>query len=191
MADLARVRVEWTGVAVTGPGVSTFYTSGDGSTLQAALITYFQAIKGEFPNLKGQWRLPADGEIIDSATGDLTGNWTGATQTDVQWNSASALWVAGVGTRAVWNTGGFLRGRRVRGSTFLVPLSLNSYDSDGTISNPQVASLAAAGNALIASVPTLTVWSRPTESGAADGGSTPITSCTVPDKVSWLRSRRT
>jgi len=190
MASLSRVRVGWTGAAVVGPGVSTFYTAGDGATLQAALRTFFTAIGGSFPNLKGQWDFPSEGEVIDSATGELTGAWTGATAASIPWSSNNAVWVNGVGTRIVWNTSGFLRGRRVRGSTFLVPLSLATYDTDGTIAGAVLTQLKAAADALIEDVPELTVFSRPTAAGG-NGGSTPVTAASVPDKISWLRSRRT
>lgn len=190
MADLSRVRVAWSGSAVVGPGVSTFYTTGDGASLQAALRTFFTAIQTAFPNLKGDWTFPSGGEIIDSATGELTGAWTGGTPATIPWASSNAVWASGVGARVRWETGAFARGRRVRGSTFLVPLNISAYDADGTIVGVFVTQIQTAANALVAAVPELTVWSRPTAAGG-DGGTATVTSAIVPDKVSWLRSRRT
>lgn len=191
MASLSRVRVGWSGVAVTGPGVSTFYTSGDGGDLQAGLHTFFTAIQTCFPNLKGAWEFPAGGEIIESTTGALTGAWSGATPSSVPWAAPNALWMQGVGARIRWDTDGFLRGRRVRGATFLVPLNSSMIDSDGTILGAYLTTITTAANALITAVPQMSIWSRPTTVGGTDGGSTPVTSAFVPDHVSWLVSRRT
>lgn len=190
MASLDRVRVVWTGTSIVGPGVSTFYTTGTGAALNAALKTYFTAITSAFPNLKGQWEFAAGGETIDSATGTLTGSWGGSTSSSIVMASPNASWVSGVGARVVWNTNGFVSGRRVRGSTFMVPLQQSAYDADGTLVGSFVTLLQTSANALVASVPQLTIWSRPTAAHPV-GGATPVTSATVPDKVSWLRSRRT
>lgn len=175
---------------MVGPGVSTFYTSGDGAALQAALRTYFTAITSAFPNLKVTWDFPSGGEIIDSATGSLVGAWSGATAASIPAVSPNAQWVSGVGLRVVWNTAGFHAGRRTRGTTFMVPVQMSAYDADGSLTESFRTLISTASATLISSVPTLTIWSRPTLAGG-DGGTTPVTSATVPDKVSWLRSRRT
>jgi hypothetical protein len=175
---------------MVGPGVSTFYTSGDGATLLAALKTFFTAVQTTFPNGKVTWQFPSGGEIIDSATGELVGAWSGPAAVDITAASSNATWAQGVGARITWNTAGFLRGRRVRGSTFFVPLNLSMFDSDGTIVGSILTQYATAAGALVTAVPQITVWSRPTVAGG-DGGATPITSGTMADKVSWLRSRRT
>jgi len=190
MANLDRVRVTWSGTSIVGPGVSTFYTTGTGAALNAALKTYFTAITSAFPNLKGQWDFAAGGESIDSATGALVGAWGGSSSASIVMASPNASWVSGVGARVVWDTNTFANGRRVRGSTFMVPLQQSAYDADGTLTGSFVTLIQTAANALITTVPQLTVWSRPTPAHPI-GGASPVTSATVPDKVSWLRSRRT
>lgn len=95
----------------------------------------------------------------------------------------------GVGARIRWNTGGIFRGRRVRGTTFFTSLSNVELATDGTPSTSVVNTFQTAANVLIANVPELAVWSRPVVGG--DGETNLVTDASVPDTLSWLRSRRT
>lgn len=188
--DLDRVRVSWEGPALVGPGVSTFYaTAGNGAALSSALKTFFDAIKGYFPSSKVTWSFPNTGEVIDSATGQATGAWSGGTFQTVAASGAGTSWANGVGARVRWNTGVYHNGRRVRGSTFLVPLQSGVYDTDGTLVGSAVTAMQTAAAALVTAVPTMGIHTRP-HPGAADGGFATVASAEVPDKVSWLRSRR-
>jgi len=191
MVDLARVRIPWTGPAVIGPAVSTFYTQGTGAALCSALSAFFSSAQSAFPNGKVTWQFPSGGEVIDSASGHLVGAWSGGPGISLTAASTDATWVSGVGARIVWNTGAVVNGRRVRGSTFMVPLKGLAYDSDGTIGSTFVSSLQAAATALVTAVPSLTVWSRPPAGAPTGGGASPVTSAQMVDAVSWLRSRRT
>jgi len=191
MANLDRVRIGWSGSGVVGPGVSTFYfPSGGGAAGQAALKTMFTAIQSAFPNLSLTWSFPAGGETIDAATGELVGAWSGATPSSLTAAASNSDWLSGVGARIQWNTDAVSRGRRVRGATFLVPLNGSASSSDGTIVNTYVTSLQAAATAFVTGADS-TIWSRPSAPGLSDGGSATVTSAVVPDRVSWLRSRRT
>lgn len=191
MVDISRVQVKWEGPAVIGPSVSTFYTSTDPVDLVSDLRTFFSSIQTLFPNGKVSWIFDAGGAVIDSATGELSGSWAGGTATPLPCASSNAFWSQGVGGRITWETGAFLRGRRTRGATYLVPLNISMLtDSDGTLVGSAITSVASACSALITSHPGLTVWSRPTAAGG-DGGTATITSGAMPDRVSWLRSRRT
>jgi hypothetical protein len=196
---LSRVRVGWTGPAVVGPGVSTFYTSSAaGTALATGLYTFFQNVTSAFPNLAITWDIPNHGEVIDDATGELAGSWTGGTARSSIAASPNATWVSGVGARMVWTTGAVTRGRAVRGSTFLVPLQTSAYESAGMIVGSFLTLFNAQAALLIAADPQFCVWERPVfdRSGPVpvrthDGGHAAITSGAVPDRVSWLRSRRT
>jgi hypothetical protein len=83
------------------------------------------------------------------------------------------------------------RGRRVRGSTFLTGLTGDSFDGSGGVTTARINTITTAANVLRSNVPTLRILSPATSVAAADGHSSPVTGSTVPDKVSWLRSRRT
>jgi hypothetical protein len=106
--------------------------------------------------------------------------------------SGSSNWASGVGCRQRWLTAGITRGRRVRGSTFLVPLGQNLYDGTGSIADATVTALATAANTLrAADSGSMRIYSRPTSAANADGVAHAVTGSDLPDRVSWLRSRRT
>jgi hypothetical protein len=175
---------------VTGGGVSTFYTEGDPLQLQLAAKTFFAGTLLSAVPVGTTFTVPASGETLDSANGSLTGGWAAGTAQTTSATGSSGF-AGGVGTRVVWETGQVVGGRRVRGSTYLVPLIVSMYDTDGTIVNSVRANLETAAQAMIVALgDDMVVWSRNT-SGQSDGAISTISSARVPDKVSWLRSRRT
>ena len=190
MANLDRLRVEWNGSPVVGGGLSTFYAAaGGGAALQAAMVTFINAVKVNFTN-QLSWTVPAGGEVIDAGTGAAVGAWAGGTATTIIANGTSQPHAAGVGFRIVWDTASFSRGRRVKGTTFMVPLLSAFYENDGSISGTLISQVNTACAALILAGHPV-VWSRPTAPGASNGGFATVVTGQVPDKVSWLRSRRT
>jgi hypothetical protein len=79
-----------------------------------------------------------------------------------------------------------------------VPLQTSAYESAGMIVGSFLTLFNAQAALLIAADPQFCVWERPVfdRSGPVpvrihDGGHAAITSGAVPDRVSWLRSRRT
>lgn len=188
MANLARVRVEWTGTPVVGSGVSTFYFDEAATGYPADLSTFFDTIKGRIP-IGVTIRIPSNGDLIDVASGELTGTWSEAGGSVVVC-SGTGNYAAGVGARSKWRTSGIKNGRRVVGSTFLCPLTTGAYDSDGTILAAVLSTLSGATTALVTAVGTdMKIYSRPV--AGSGGQASTVVSGEVPDKVSWLRSRRT
>lgn len=186
MANIERMRVTWTGAPVTGDGLSTFYFKS-GTTAPAAIKTFFTAV-APYVASGVSWEIPTSGDVIDETTGGLTGVWAAAGGGTVA-SSGNAEHAQGVGARLKWLTGGIVAGRRVVGSTFIVPVHRLMYDTDGTLAAGMVTAMFAAGSALVtATTPNLVIWSRPTPSRS--GSSHPIVASVFPDKVSWLRSRR-
>lgn len=188
MANLARVRCEWSGAPVVGPGLTTFYFNEVTEGFAADVSTFFQAIDAYIP-IGVTIAVPSSGDLIDVATGDLTGTWSDpATGPGV--GAGFGAYPAGVGARIRWSTGGIVGGRRVRGSTFICPIVNSGFGVDGTLDNTVRENLEAAGQALVAaSASEFVIWSRPTT--ARPGAASEIVAATCPDKVSWLRSRRT
>lgn len=173
---------------MTGAGVSTFYSAGTGADLANALKTFYTAIKSSFPSGL-VWTVQQSGETIDDNTGEINGAWSGGPSGSV---AASGVpeHAQGVGCRIRWNTDGITHGRRVRGSTYLVPLCVNQYEPDGTILNAAVTAFDTAAGALLGATGVdLVILTRlsPTTSGTSH----PVTSPQTIDRVSWLRSRRT
>lgn len=188
MAQLQRLRVQWGGSPVTGPGLSTFYATTAGSGYPAAVHAFFTAIRSAFPSGL-TWTIPQDGDLIEDTTGGLAGSWSEGSGGGVVTGGGSANFANGVGMRVQWRTGGIFRGRRVRGSTFLCPMVSGVYLADGTIDDVTVAGMQTAATNLIAAVPNLSIFSRP--AFGTPGTHSIVTSAIAVDRVSWLRSRRT
>lgn len=173
---------------MTGPGVSTFYLNESATGFLAAINVFWGNVGNRFP-AGITWSTPNTGDLIDVATGNLTGTWTDGTSSSVN-SSGTGSFAGGVGTRIQWSTSGVTNGRRVRGSTFLVPLTTACYQADGTIDGAILGGLLTSAAALASGLGSdFMIWTRP--KGGGGGKVNPVTGVTVPDKVSWLRSRRT
>lgn len=181
-----RLRVTWSGLGGL-PGLSTFYLRS-AETDVSAVKAFFTSIKDNFPSALS-WDIPAAGDVIDETTGALTGGWTGTGGGTVVATGGSGTFAAGVGARVVWATGTVVGGRRVRGSTFLVPLLGACYSASGDLAASQRGVLQSAAAALVTTDLTV-VWHRPAP-GTSTGSIADITGSSVPTSVSTLRSRRT
>jgi len=188
MPNLVKFQVPWTGNAVVGGGVTTLYLDESASGFVSAWTTFFNTLKAFFP-VGVTWTIPDSGDLVDVATGGLSGSWSEGTTSVIAATSA-VDYAAGVGARIKWLTNGISGGRRVRGSTFLVPLVVDKYGSDGTLDDGFRSTMQTAANtALSAITGDMVVWHRPV--GGSGGSAHVITSGVIPDTVSWLRSRRT
>nr|CRY94146.1 hypothetical protein [uncultured prokaryote] len=184
-----RLRVEWSGNVVTGPGLTTFYATGlTVADMTQSVRDYFAAVADEVP-VGVTWSIPQGGDSIDEATGDLIGTWGSGGALQVS-STGGGSYAAGVGLRHTLQTASVVSGRRVRGAFFLVPLTVSNYATDGSISTGTLSTIDAAAQALYTALDTeWVVWSRP--NGSRPGSFAEVTGVTTPDKVSWLRSRRT
>jgi hypothetical protein len=187
VTNLARIQVVWNGLGGL-PGLSVFYAPAVPASAPADLVTFFTAIRGFFPTGL-TWQVPAAGDVIDDATGTLTGGWTGVGGGVVNANAPTGVYAAGTGLRIDWGTGAIVSGRRLKGRTFLCPLIGAEYQSDGTISSSAQGNITIAAQGLVASSAGLRIWHRPKTPGS--GTSALINAVNVPDKVASLRSRRT
>src|SRR5574337_1298121 len=190
MVAILRSRVTWSGAPVVGPGLTTHYWTSDSVGVYAALKAAFTATRGSIP-IGVTWSWDGVLDEIESTTGELTGTVADDVAGQVLSTGSPTVWAMGVGARVRWTTPGIVGGRRVRGSTFLVPLLAGLYGSDGTLSGEGLTGPAGFGGALLAgpSTGSLLVYSRPT--AVRPGSASAVTAFDVPDKVSWLRSRRT
>lgn len=187
MANISRIKVDWSGTAVTGAGLTTFYSNDVTPTaLPGAVLTFFDDLKAIVP-AGVTWTIPSSGDLLDEADGELQGGWTASGGGAVS-STGTAVHAQGVGLRIKWVTGGVVAGRRVRGSTFIVPVVTDNLQADGTFRTNEINVMGAAALALLAADPTLVIWSRPAP--GRSGTSHLITSVATPDAISWLRSRR-
>lgn len=188
MANLNRLRVAWGGTGPVGPSVSTLFFSGTMTGRPAAVVTLLDAVKAQFP-AGMTWDIPSSGDTLEDSTGVLTGGWTASGGGQVV-ATGTGNYAAGVGARVVWNTTAVFQGRRVHGAMFWVPLVVSQFDASGTINNGTLTTWQTALNTFIAAVtPDLKVYSRPRPNGAY--ATSAVTSASVPDKVTTLRTRRT
>lgn len=202
MVDIQRQRVRWSGF-VGAPGISTFYFE-DAAGHQSALKTFLDAIKTCLPS-DVHMLIEPDGDVIDAATGDLTGAWTGTNEPESV-GTESGGYAAPAGFQTRWNTGSIFNNHRVRGRTFWVPAASSVEQSDGSMVDSARATMETASNTFVAAVSgNLKVWVRPRRAQvaytdgfgrphgaitAADGASATVTSATVPDRLVILASRR-
>ena len=75
MTAILRMRCEWGGSGVTGPGLTTFYFDQAGSGFPADVRTFFEAIKANIPS-NTTITVPNGGDIIEDTTGVLSGSWS-------------------------------------------------------------------------------------------------------------------
>lgn len=188
MANLARIRTVWSGAQVTGAGVSTWYWDEADVGFIESIDAFWAAVRNLIPIGVGL-TTPSSGDLLDVASGKITGTWNDGIPSLVTGNGTGTF-AAGVGARVRWDTTGIKNGRRIRGSTFIVPLVTSVYDSDGSISPGALSVLQTAVSQLATNAAgNLRVWSRP--KAGSGGQQSGVLSGFVPDTVSWLRSRRT
>lgn len=186
---IQRLRVEWSGSAIDGPGLTTFFAEADGTVaISVGAAGFFDELKSRIPTGTSIY-VPNGGDVINETTGELTGTWGTSGGTTITC-SGPGDYAAGVGARVKWSTGAIRGGRRVTGSTYVVPLVVTCYDANGTLSSATLTDLDDAISAMLVQVPTqMRVWSRPRP--GLVGAGVPVVSGQAPDRVSWLRSRRT
>lgn len=201
--DILRITAVWSGFS-GGPGYSNFHFTTDGGfwdggligneaeqAAQAAADRVGAAFTQLSSYLPGSARVDIETEaaILDSDSGEILGS------VDVDTPGASATGSANVyagpaGAIVNWRTADYRNGRRIRGRTFLVPLAIEAYQDDGTLSSPGRLAVQNFGDEMFngSGGPELGVWSRPIN--GAGGVFATVTGFNVPDMVAVLRSRR-
>lgn len=184
-----RYRPEW--LTPGGPGVSTFHFL-EGNNVQDfvdGVRLFFSAIATLLPD-DVTVQFPAEVEDINDQTGELTAILSVTPPASVTGSSTSSF-AAPAGARVRWVTGAIVRGRRVIGTTFLVPITSAAYQTDGSLGSAQRTTILNAANALrTVAGASLAVWSRPSTTGGSDGSAHGVISASVPEQVAILRSRR-
>ena len=198
-----RLQATWSGAAI-GQGVTTLAVGNSASwtvsqvdSARSSLSTFFSGIQGYLPD-DVSIQIPSAQMLVDEVTGELVGELTGVTTIANRTGTAAGEFANGVGASIQWNTDQFLTGRRVRGRTFLVPLTTGIFDVDGTLDSAFITALNTAASGLRTNLSSinggLQVWSRPRvasgELPARAGALAAVVSNSVADKASWLRTRR-
>lgn len=195
MADVLRVTTLWGGF-VGAPGFTSMHFGPGGGSLTeaadaatAAVRTFWDTIKGNLPStvtLNVQQEVP----FFDIATGHLTSVANSTSPPLVVAGTNSNPVAAPAGAQVLWLTGALRGTRRLRGRTFIVPLSSQAMETNGSLLATFITSLSGAAATLRATAATpMQVWGRPSPALGA-GFAAPVAGHAVRDKVCVLRSRR-
>lgn len=190
---ISRVTAQWTGFN-GAPGYTNFYFRDLADSDQAFLArnqvsAFFNSIKTYLPSVVSvTTQNPID--VIDEATGQIVGFGPSSETVPIVVGGSTRGYSGASGAVVSWETDGVRNGRRVRGRTFLVPLSSSAYDESGTLTAEVQTAIQDAATGLVTdtSVLEMLVWSRP--KAGSGGEAHVITSARVPDMAAILRSRR-
>jgi|KBSSwiStaDraftv2_1062776.scaffolds.fasta_scaffold566198_2 hypothetical protein len=202
MAAIFQVVWRWSG-PVGGEGFTNLFFDATTDTSAAALDAVeksrllFDGVKALIPDAYNIAPDPAV-RVLDDVTGDLLTIYTvtGVTAVDC---TGAGVFAAPAGACIDWLTTTVHGSRRMQGRTFLVPLFGSAYDSNGSILNAYVTTIATAAEAMRTETgPAFGVWGRPRAADpdhvppitARDGLWGPAVSSRVPDKTVILTSRR-
>jgi hypothetical protein len=177
------------------PGYTNLFFNNDGTDVATQLPAIKDAVHDFWSGLAGVIptgvSLTTSAEVgqIAQATGTLETIWAFSPSPDVVNGGGSGVGPAPAGACISWQTGEVHDGRQVRGRTFIVPLALNVYQSDGTLTGGAVTDINAAAVALIGAIPNgFCIWARP-KTGVPGEAYSAVTGV-AKDKVAVLRSRR-
>lgn len=202
MSLIAIVRSEWSGTS-GGPGLTQLAVMGaaggdwnpsGAQTAVNAVRTFWNALAAELPD-EVRIQVSPVVDTYDRVTGVLHSSSTAATVPGVVAGTNTLGYAGGAGLKVTWNTNQIRDGRRVRGSTFIVPISSGAFTAVGTIGATPAGKVNTAAAQLISSLNAggtpLAVWSRPREGLKARAGfATEVIQGTCSTKTAILRGRR-
>jgi hypothetical protein len=111
----------------------TDVTPPDAQMAVDRVYAFFNAVKAYFPQ---QVSLQVRGEVeaIDEATGNLQDVIVATAPAAIVGTAGTTVpYAAALGSVVSWRTGVVRNNRRIRGRTFLVPLSSLAFDNTGTL----------------------------------------------------------
>ena len=187
MSVISRHTITWSGF-IGAPGYSNFYTvANDDPGFHTALNTWKSTWAANLPD-DVVLTLEAEVVQIEDTTGELVGAFSIGSDTSTQ-GANTGGYSAASGVVVNWPTAGIVAGRRVRGRTFMVPISGGAYQTNGTIDENALSFMRTSTAAFLLAVEgEFCIWSRPRP--ALPGSHHLVTSWGIPDKVAVLRSRR-
>lgn len=184
----------WTG----GPGLTTHYftaTTEDAAAAarcRAYVHTYFTTLASLLTAAQARWDVQAEVDIITSADGHITDTFTDTTAYGASGDAGggTAPPATAILLRHVTNT--YVAGKRLRGRSFISPVGVVIFATDGSMATAAQTNTNAAGVTWLASFSSgdkLVVWHRP-KKGMTDGYSGIVTALACQGKGSVLTSRR-
>lgn len=189
-----RTKIRWSGfTGAPGYSILHFDASTD-PTVAGAQDVYNQTVafcSDIASNLPSVVSVLAEGavEVINTPNGDLL-DILPVTPSPAAKGIQTGGFSAATGACITWETGEVKNGRRVRGRTFIVPMTAALYDTDGTLTSGALTDLQNAAGVLAGSGFSFGIYSRPSSAEAEDGSFHTVSSGRVSDKTAVLRSRR-
>lgn len=189
-----RVKLRWSGFS-GAPGYTNLHFDAPTEPTQAGAQAVYDAawtFSGEITSaLPTAVSITTEGgvEVIDETNNQLITILSVTTNSTMK-GLMSGGFSSATGAVITWETGEVKNGRRVRGRTFIVPISTAGYDTDGTLTSGVVTDLSNAAGVLSGGGFSFGVLSRPSSSAAADGSFHTVSSGRVNDKTAMLTSRR-
>lgn len=191
MAGLLKMVSVWTGFA-GAPGYTNLYAHHNGVSAQEVANQFADDIHDFWNTVNGY--VPAVVDItvgpswqsIDIESGDVLDEGTVETPPASVAGNLAGGFAGNVGLALNWQTGTFIKGRRLKGRTYLVPLG-GIFEGDGTPSASSIAAIGDAATALLEGSSNMAVWHRP--KAGAGGSWAQITGVTITDRAAVLRSR--
>lgn len=200
MAQILRCRAVlsgWSGA----PALYTAYFSpgtaggsvADATDCLARVRGFWNAMTAQLPAAVQITTAPTV-DVLEASTGELVGQYaSSAPPTVVTGTSVAEFYAPGNYALLQINTLGFRNGRKVRGRSFIGPITEAGVTSG--VANSTLTSLVSASAAaqLTPSSPAtasaMVVWSRPSR-GGSNGATNVVISFACPSKLAMLRSRR-
>lgn len=196
------VRTEWAGTT-GGPGLTQlaiaegdggFWTPTQAQNAVDAVHDFWEDLIAYLPN---EISLTIDPvvDLYNEATAELIASEVAPTPPGVVNGINTSAYAMASGLKINWNTGVIRYGRRVKGSTFIVPAGSSVYTNTGTVDSVVATAFNTAANllrtTLIGDSLKLVVWSRPKELPVARPGAiSDIISGATSPKGAILRGRR-
>lgn len=189
MADLGKVVCTWSGWP-GAPASTVLYLDVPTNVLLDNVRNLFNGIVSMIP-AGVTVTVPGTGFMIDEGTGVASGTWTATAPAAIVGTGTGAFY-SGAGACITWRTASLNHhGHLIKGRSFMVPLVLSTFMSDGTLDDTKRGTIQTNANGYIsAGGAHVKVWARPTTPGGSDGMSATMTSATVNDRGASLRSRR-
>lgn len=194
MAVIVKVQAQWQGFQ-GAPGYTNWYGLSDGDAAAAAnalgprMRTFFSALAGLIP-AGSTVKVQRTYQVLNSVNGAITSETALSADPAVVTGTGGGTYSAASGAVVNWETGLFNdAGHRIRGRSYLVPLTA-CYSSDGGLSSTAITQIGAAATAALGGTGGLGVFSRPTPKGASNGTFRTATAGVVHNKACVLRSRR-
>lgn len=199
MANLLRVKINWTGFT-GGPGYTNLhFEPASGGSIDQALVdsavnktAFFLSAWRTYQPLGCSTQVDTAVAEIDEVTGSIQSYHTGPSVA-AGTGSDTGNYAAGTGACISLYTADVRNGRRVRGRIFMVPLGQNALQNDGTLGSGALTAFRASAAQLIDSLDParLVIWHHPAPfPSIPDGGGYRVTAYSIKDKVAQLRSRR-